>query len=157
MKNYFNAEERTRHIILLAMQSNLEDMLNSEALSNEERTFLKYCKTYITKFNGSIFNRYGESYKRKIVGTMRSNDLRLVGKYANKIDCISYSASEDLKGAIDELRMSCIDCKRCDYTNCSVYAISVSCDIDGNGKSTGCPYAVSTDDFEEEALKEIRF
>lgn len=35
MKNYFTSEERTRHIILLAMQEVAEGFGNSEALTDD--------------------------------------------------------------------------------------------------------------------------
>ena len=148
MKNYFNTEERTRHIILLCATTLSDDFAQSSALSKDEMRYLKKINEYLNKFNASVFERFGEPYKRKIINTMKCNDLRLVGKLEPHKHCISESATEDLKPQIDMLRwINCQNCDKCDYINCAVYAISVSCDLDGSNTS-GCPYKIAENDIE---------
>ena len=60
MKNYFNANERTKHIILLAMQTVADDFSAVDSITDEERKYLRMATTYIKKFNNSVFERFGE-------------------------------------------------------------------------------------------------
>lgn len=141
MKTYINAQDRTRHIIILAMQETINDLAKSDALSEEEQKALKNAYKNILKFNKLIFQRYGEAYRRKIETTMQSNELKLVGKYANVNECVSHSAVEDLEKALKDLQMfNCMDCEKCDFTNCGTYACLIACDIDGVESEEGCPF-----------------
>ena len=141
MKTYINAQDRTRHIIVMAMQETINDLAKSDALTDEERKALSVAYKNIIKFNKLIFERYGEAYKRKIENTMRANELKLVGKYAHVNECVSYSAVEDLNKALKDLQMfNCLDCDKCDFTNCGTYACLIACDIDGTECEDGCPF-----------------
>ena len=73
---------------------------------------------------------------------MEVNELGLYSRFGKEKECISNCATEDLEPAIKDLQIwKCCDCeKTCDFHDCAVYAISVACDIDGNGKEEGCPY-----------------
>lgn len=142
MKNYINAQDRTRHILILSIQETLNEFCQSNSLSEEEKKMLSKAYALIIKFNKSLFERFGDAYRRKIEKTMEANILRLEGKYANVNECISHSAVEDLEKAIKELRMfNCLDCTKCDYLNCGTYACMIACDIEGE-KTEGniCPF-----------------
>lgn len=142
MKTYFNAADRTRHIILLAMQTVCKEMSESPTLTGEERRHITKAFNEVSAFNGSLFECMGNPYRNKIERTMESNDLRLVGKYSSFTKAISDVAAQDLDPAINDLRaIHCFDCERCDYTKCGVYAISVACDIKGED-TDGCPYKI---------------
>ena len=148
MKNYFNCEERTRHIILLAMQEVAKEMQSSEAITPKERQMLAKIEEWTTKFNSSVFERYGEAYARKIEKTMQANTLRLVGKYNEQAKAISHVATEDLELLVDELHaFKCLDCDKANYKDCATYNICVSCDVEGNGNSEGCPFRSVVDNF----------
>ena len=141
MKNYFNLEERTRHIILLAMQENAKDIMQSQALTQKEKQMLKKIEEWCVKFNASIFDRFGDAYARKIKGTMQANTLRLVGKYSENIHAISNIATEDLKLLLDEVHaFKCLDCDKTNFKDCAIYNICISCDVEPNGNSAGCPF-----------------
>ena len=142
MKNYINSQDRTRHILILSIQETLNEFCQSNSLSEEEKKMLSKAYALIIKFNKSLFERFGDAYRRKIEKTMEANILRLEGKYANVNECISHSAVEDLEKAIKELRMfNCLDCAKCDYLNCGTYACMIACDIEGE-KTEGniCPF-----------------
>lgn len=140
MKNYLNAADRTRHIIITAMQSVTEDLSKSESLSEDEQNYLNIVYENLLKFNQSLYSRLGEPYKRKILQTMQSNTLRLVGKYSAKSEAISYAASEDLTPTINEvIDLKCCDCQKNNFIDCPVYALGVACDLDSRSKD-GCPY-----------------
>ena len=142
MKNYFNSEERTRHIILLAAQETADELSESEALTPEERKNLKTATTLLKKFTSSVCERFGEPYKRKIENTMRANNLKLVGKYAEVCECISHAANEDLEPTVKESQcVHCVECDKQNFKDCAMYAMCIACDIDGE-ETDSCPFAV---------------
>lgn len=150
MKNYFNERERTRHIILLAMQEATKEMQSSAAITPKEKQMLAKIEEWTTKFNSSVFDRFGEAYARKIEKTMQANTLRLVGKYNEQAQAISHIATEDLKLLIDELQaINCLNCDKENYKDCATYNICVSCDVEGNGNCEGCPFRAEILDIKE--------
>lgn len=149
MKNYLNEKERTSHIILMCMEYTAKEFANSNALSNEEVKALNKIAEWCNKLNESIFERLGEPYRRKIDGTLKNNTLRLVGKYSAYKECISYCASEDLAPKVkDAMLMNCLGCDNCDYKNCAMYAMAITCGVEGKD-TNGCPYKTNLeqDDF----------
>lgn len=143
MKNYFNAEERSHHIVLLAVTEDCEKFAQSTALTPEESKLLKKIHKHLTEFNATVFDRFGEAYARKIINTMACNNLTLVGKYAKQEKAISESAVEDLHKMLPELHsMNCLFCERENHKDCALYNMSVACDCNGNGKESGCPFKV---------------
>lgn len=140
MKNYFNERERTNHIILMCTEYNVKEFAESNALTDTEKRILNKISKLATEFNNSVFERFGEPYKRKIVGTLNNNSLRLVGKYTPVADCISYCASEDIEPKVKDLiGLYCMGCEKCNYKDCSIYAMAVACGIVGSD-TDGCPY-----------------
>lgn len=151
MKNYLNAEERTRHIILLAMQENAKDLAQSQALTPKEKQMLNKITEWCLKFNASLFERFGGAYARKIQSTMQVNTLKLVGKYAEVAECINHIASQDHEYMINELKaFKCLGCEREDFKNCGMYCACIACDIADNGNETGCPFKTDILEIEEE-------
>ena len=142
MKNYFSSEERTRHIILLAAQETAEALSGSSAITASERKDLKTVTTLLKKFTSSVCERFGVPYQRKIENTMRANNLKLVGKFAPVEECISYAAAEDLEPTVRTIQfMHCVECEKTSFKDCAMYAMCVSCGIDGED-TKGCPYRV---------------
>lgn len=140
MKNYLCAKDRTAHIIITAMQYILEDFNKSDSLSDEEHQLLDVAHKNIKAVNDSLFERLGEPYRRKIVQTMASNDLRFVGKFSVQKEAISYADIEDLAPMINEIiDLKCCDCSRCDFKSCAVYGIAIACDV-GARSETSCPF-----------------
>lgn len=127
---------------MLAMQEVADEFSNSDALTDDERKYIKTATTYIKKFNASIYERFGEPYERKIENTMKMNDLRLVGKFAHTQDCVTEAAAEDLLPTVRQIQaMYCLDCERDNHKACAMYAMCISCGIDG-GDTDGCPYKI---------------
>ena len=147
MRNYFNAEERTRHIIILAMEHIVEEMASSNALTGQERKWLEKANELIEKFNNSTFERFGDSYQRKIKNTLDINTLKLVSRFGVQAEAISECATKDLEPCVKDLMLGCVGCEKQDYTNCAIYNIGVACDINGHTCS-GCPYKEDLGDFE---------
>ena len=143
MKNYFNSNERTKHIILLGMQTIAEEFAESNAITPEERKALLKVNEWLKKFNHSVCDRLGDVYMRKIRNTMSVNSLGLYGKYSAQKDCISNCAAEDVSKMADELQsLKCWECTRTNHKDCGVYACLVAVDKDGNDKEDGCPFRV---------------
>ena len=141
MKNYFNSEERFEHIAILAMQEEAEKFSTCEALTATESEVLIRAVDLLKKFNSSVIRRFGEPYERKIFATMKSNNLKLVGKYEPFRDCVSDIVAEDLKKELNELRaFNCIDCKK-KFKECPLYAACLTAEVkqEDNGE---CPYEV---------------
>lgn len=140
MKNYFNEKERTNHIILMCMEHTAKDFANSTALTEEEKECLEQIAEWCKALNESVFERFGDAYRRKIDGTLKSNTLRLVGRYSAFKECISHCASEDIEPKVKDLMsLHCLGCDKCDYKNCAMYSMAVACGIVGED-TDGCPY-----------------
>lgn len=153
MKDYLNYEERTYLIIIMAMQETVEKFSQKPCLTSEEKRCLDKVVEWSKKFNVRIFDRLGEVLRRKIVGTMNQNNLRLVSKFGTEKAAISEAAQEDLSPAIGELQLfHCHDCEKCDYNKCAVYAISVACDLQETNTGDGCPFKreLKIDDFDDD-------
>ena len=149
MKNYFNEKERTNHIIVMCMEHIARDFANSNALTENERNALLKISENCEKLNESVFDRFGEAYKRKVYGTLQNNTLRRVGKYGSFNNCISYCASEDIQPKVKSLMcLHCLGCKKEDYKNCAIYSMAVTCGIVGD-TNEGCPYNMGDDFYEE--------
>ena len=141
MKNYFNAKERANHIILLGTEQIADNLLETNALTSEEERALKLCKKHIQNFHKLVFERFGEPYKKKIQNTMAINELGLYSKYAEKKDCLSYCASEDVYELAKILRgIRCLDCEKSNHKDCAIYSILCSVDGEVNENESGCPY-----------------
>lgn len=141
MKTYFNCEERNKHIICLCLAEVVEEFAKSNALSSEEQEELEKSIAHIKKASNMIVERFGLSYKRKIVGTLEANTVRVVGKYGIKDqNFFTYFSQEDLvKMAAEVVDFHCIDCPRECYKDCPVYNLAITCEVEGHNEK-GCPY-----------------
>ncbi len=148
MKDYLNAEERAHLIILISMEQNAEKFLKRNCLSKQDRYNLTKVIEWCKKFNEDLLNRVGETIRRKIVNTMKINEIRLESKYAPDKPLISEAATEDLEPALEELRLfHCNGCNKCDYKDCAVYSIAVACDIPETNDDRGCPFRQAIVDY----------
>lgn len=141
MKEYFNKQTREKHIILMCMEYAISELQESDALTEYERACLDNIKGEIRDFNESVFERFGDAYKRKIKGTLDCNNVQLVSKFIGaQKTAISYISNEDLTPLISDLTMfHCTECERTDHKTCPVYNIAVACDVFGENEE-GCPY-----------------
>lgn len=141
MKNYFNAEDRASHIIVIAMQTYLGRLIESETLTKEEKTRFKTALTHIEKANGDILDRLGSAYVDRVLAETKQNDLRFVPRcIKSQRSTMSYVSQELI---IDVLReamfMNCCDCTKCDWKNCKIYELGVKADYTPR-ESDGCPF-----------------
>lgn len=151
MKNFFNREEQTDHLGLLACQGKAKELAESSALTQEEQKCLKKVEEWCEKFNKLIFARFGLPYKRKLLCTLDSNELLLVGKYAPQQQTIAMGAQEDIAPMYKEIQgVYCMTCKKTNHLECAMYAMGVALGmnpviLDENK----CPFSVE-DKFDEE-------
>lgn len=140
MKNYFNAEERNRHIIMMAMEGVAEAFMESNAITDDERALLdKMCK-HIKKFNKSVFNRFGQAYANAVFGTLDANKLVFVSKALPTRSCVGYSDASDLFPMLKDLQLlNCLDCEKEEFKCCPMYNMMVSCGCDATCDN-GCPF-----------------
>lgn len=141
MRNYFNEKERNTHILALGMEGVVKAMLEDfTAITDSERKDLEKALKHFAKFNDSIFDRFGEVYKRKIQNTMETKTVCIASKYTAKNDSSTYCDKDDIAKVMSELQtFNCCDCERCEWKECSVYKASVMCEVEGTNDS-GCPY-----------------
>ena len=66
MKNYFNANERSRHIVVMSMAGIAEEFLNSKALTDEERSSIELEVKHIKNFNKTKENLKNVSLKEAL-------------------------------------------------------------------------------------------
>ena len=151
MKDYLNAEERANLIALIALKQTTEKFVKKTCLTDKERHYLNKVIEWSDKFKDEILERMGDVLRRKIVNTMKLNEISLVSKYGMGGKApISEAATEDLKPAISELHLfHCNGCTKCNYKDCAVYAISVACDVEENNANDGCPFKISSLNFNE--------
>lgn len=141
MKNYFNEKERNTHILAIGMEGVVKVMLEEfTALTEEERNDLELALEHFKAFNDSIFERFGEVYKRKITNTMETKTVCVASKYTAKNDNTTYCDRDDIARCVGEIQtFNCMGCERCDWQDCSVYKASVMCECEGVNED-GCPY-----------------
>ena len=149
MKNYFNERERNTHILAIGMEGVVKAMLKEfNALTEEEREDLELALEHFKNFNDSIFERFGEVYKRKITNTMETKTVCIASKYTAKNDNTTYCDRDDIARCVGEIQaFNCCDCSRCDWKECSVYKASVMCEVEGVNED-GCPYKWGVNDGE---------
>lgn len=150
MKNWFNSDEKVLHIVLAYAQGACKTLAESEAVTNEEKKWLRTVGTYIEKFHHSVLERFGVPYARTLKNTLNLNELRIQSKFNTKKDNIVSEASiEDLQERLNELCMlNCLGCDKKDWKDCGVYGMAVACHLEGYSDS-GCPYCLAGNEIEE--------
>lgn len=136
MKEYFTTKDRVRHIFVIGLKPIIEDLAN------------------LGKANESILNRFGDSYRKKILAMNRDNKIDLVSRYGSGGTTISNVASNDIEPVIEDLRLwKCTGCTKKDFKDCAVYNLSLACDCEVHSyEKPTCPYRVEFLDEKEEEL-----
>lgn len=151
MKNYFNKQEQTDHLGLLACQGKAKELAQSNALTQEEQKCLKKVEEWCEKFNKLIFERFGLPYQRKLLCTLDSNELLLVGKYAPQQHSISMGAQQDIAPMYKKVQGAyCMTCNKTNHLECAMYAMGVSLGIEPIiTEENKCPFNINEFDEEE--------
>ena len=140
MKNYFNAQERNRHIVMMAMEGTAEEFLDSSALTEDELTSIRLACKHIKNFNTSVMKRFGQAYAHAVYGTLEVNKLVFVSKALPTGKTVAYSSAEDLYPMLKDMQMfNCLDCEKEEFNTCPMYNMMMACGIDATCDKD-CPY-----------------
>lgn len=149
MKNYLNKEEQSNHLILMSAVVCVNNLLNGNAVTEKEKTYLKAIKKNVEVFSQSVFNRLGDGYKRSIENKARLNTLRLVSRNSpliNKSNMEDTIDTDVLKSIIEETDMACNGCTDTDCKACSLYQIKTYLNYDGKSENNDlCPFRKNCD------------
>ena len=142
MKNFFNKNEMLDHLAILACQGKSKELAKSNSITKEEQKCLEKASEWCEKFSQLVFKRFGLPYQRKLLCTLDSNDLLLVGKYAPKQETISMGASEDIKPFFEKVQGTyCLGCNGKNHLDCILYAGYVALGVEPKPTAgTDCPY-----------------
>lgn len=151
MKNFFNREEQTDHLAILACQGKAKELANSNALTQEEQKCLNKVTEWTEKFSKLVFNRFGIAYQRKLLGTLDSNELLLVGKYAPQQQTVSIAAQADIYPMYKKMQGTyCMTCDKEDHLQCAMYSMGVALGVEPViTEKNICPFYVNEFDEEE--------
>lgn len=157
MNNFFDKHEQADHLAILACQGKSQRLLTSKALTEEERDCLEQVEAWCDLFSKSVFKRFGLPYQRKLLRTLDSNDLLLVGKNEPIKQSISMAAQEDLAPLITKVQSDyCFKCKGDkNHLECAMYACAVTLGIEATpSENNCCPYwdgvKIEKNSFDEE-------
>ena len=140
MKNYFNAQERNRHIVMMAMEGTAEEFLDSSALTEEELTSIRLACKHIKNFNTSIMKRFGQAYAHAVYGTLDANKLVFVSKALPTGKAVGYCDEKSLKPMLKDLQLfNCMDCEKEEHIKCPMYNMMIACGVDATCDN-GCPF-----------------
>ena len=116
--------------------SNFKDC---SSLTEDEQKHLRLVEKHLRAFTESIYERFGEAYKRKIKGTLEINTVRIGSKYGQDQVLSYYDASDLEKQVQDMIAFHCIECEKSDFKACPTYDMAIACGIEGKCNE-GCPY-----------------
>lgn len=145
MRNQFNYEERLWHLISLGGKGAMTCLIQSGAVSEQEKIKLKSAIKDIDDFTDMTVKRMGSAYAHKLQGTANVNEVRVVGKSQPYKDLVSYCDADDMKEGLGFVQsIVCLGCDRKDHCNCGIYKMLTACDVLGfNGEENNCPYQLA--------------
>lgn len=139
MRDYFNKRERDTHLIIMFMAEIVSNFKDCNALTEDEQKHLRLVEKHLRAFTESVYERFGEAYKRKIKGTLEINTVRIGSKYGQDQVLSYYDASDLEKQVQDMIAFHCIECEKSDFKACPTYDMAIACGIEGKCNE-GCPY-----------------
>lgn len=147
MKNYFNQYEASNHLILMTAMLSVENFINGDCITEEERKLLKKVMKGVSDFSESVFSRLGDGYKRSLKNKAERNTMRIVSRdvhHKNNTDMEDFIDAETL---LDMVELSCgVDCEGCAKTekeclSCGWYKIKSYLHHKGENQDNGlCPF-----------------
>lgn len=108
-KDYLNKSESVNFITIGAALSSVDKML--EISDDKEKTYLKYLKTYISKYQNEVFSRLTENNKKRLFNTVDTHYVEIVPKTSRSIK----KAIVDIEYLSDLAEITIEEvCKKCD-------------------------------------------
>lgn len=145
MKNYFNQYEASNHLILMTAMVSVQNLIDGECITDEEREMLKKTINLVSDFSESVFERLGDGYKRSLRNKASLNTIKVVSRnvhHVNNADMEDFIDNETLTEIIDQTAdIDCSGCKRTDCKQCGIYKIKSYLHYDGISDNTDlCPF-----------------
>ena len=144
MKNYFNKEESSNHLILMSAMISCQNLIESSAPTTDEIKLLKKAMKCVSDFSESVYNRMGEGYKKSLKNKAMLNTLRLVARNTSATntkmeDVVDIEILRDLISQNSDI--DCQLCNRLDCKSCIIYKIKSYLHIEGkNLDNSLCPF-----------------
>lgn len=152
MKNYFNQNEASNHLILMTAMVSNQNLIEGNSITEAERKMLKKAMKFISDFSESVFDRLGDGYKRSLKNKAGLNTIRIVSRnvhHKNNADMEDFIDNETLREIIDQTAdIDCCGCNRIDCKNCGIYKIKSYLHYDGISDDTElCPFRKEKQDY----------
>ena len=145
MKNYFNQYEASNHLILMTAMVSVQNLIDGECITEEERKMLKKTMKLVSDFSESVFERLGDGYKRSLRNKASLNTIKIVSRnchHRNNADMEDFIDNETLTDIINQTAdIDCAGCKRTDCKQCGIYKIKSYLHYKGESDNTElCPF-----------------
>lgn len=126
MKGYFNKTELANHLVILCVQTIVQDFIGNENLTVGEKNALKKADKSITEFTNSVIARLGNGYARSLKNKCDASKLHLISKYSPEqpTDMTEKIDDKALQQLIsDNYDTNCKVCTCADCKACGIYQI----------------------------------
>lgn len=144
MKNYINGEARTRLAYIRDIGIVYKSFIESDLLTDAEKTELKHARTRHNKALKMIKKRLPDDFK-KIDRLLNDNIIVMQPKMKELIDHRAIMLTDDRLRDILEVMINdhCIGCNECDWQHCIIYKLNDDLDVSSlyNEPNGTCPYA----------------
>lgn len=150
--NYMNSEKQIQQIIITLCGSTAGLLLEDEYIPENEKEHLRKIIEYVDKFNNSVFERLGSSYKKSIINKTHDNTVRIVSRYSHTESNMQDNIDEkELRDIIDSnTDIDCCGCDRTDCKNCNIYNIKSRLGYNGiSDKTDLCPFRKPEMEFKD--------
>jgi hypothetical protein len=156
MKNYFNNYEASNHLILMTAMLTVENFIEGNCITNEEKKLLKKAIKSVSDFSESVYARLGDGYKRSLKNKALLNTLKLVSRNVHHINNTDMEDFIDSETLLDMIELSAgLDCEGCNKTEseclrCGWYKVKSYLHHKGENKNDGlCPFRKEQNEFAE--------
>ena len=153
MKGYFNQYEASNHLVLMTAMLSVQNFLDGNCITEEERKILKKVMKLVSDFSESVFERLGEGYKKSLTNKANLNTLRIVSKdihHKNNADMADFVENEFLLDMMEEIdQLECTNCNNENCKNCKIYKIKTHLRYKGNSDDTNlCPFRLEGNKYD---------
>ena len=144
MKNYLNGEARTRLAYIRDIGIVYKSFIDSDLLTDAEKTELKHARTRHNKALEMIKKRLPDDFK-KIDRMLSDNIIVMQPKIKELIDHQAIAITDDRLRDILEVMINdhCVGCNECDWKHCIIYKLNDDLDVSSlyNEPDGTCPYS----------------
>lgn len=130
MKNYLNGDYRISVAYLLDIDLLYKKLIDSDNITNEERTAFKHAKTWHKKAIASMKERLPDDFK-KIDRMLKDNVIVMKPKIHEVIDNRAISITDDRLRDILEILIDdhCIGCNETNWKQCHIWKLQDDLDV----------------------------